>query len=63
MKVKSFQKKKKKIDRNEKELFLITFVLLRRSMLLEYQSLRGKIKKEKKWKEIKYSIDKRIRTR
>lgn len=63
MKVKSFQKKKKKIDRNEKELFLITFVLLRRSMLLDYQSLRGKIKKEKKWKEIKYSIDKRIRTR
>lgn len=62
MKVKSFQKKKK-IDRNEKELFLITFVLLRRSMLLDYQSLRGKIKKEKKWKEIKYSIDKRIRTR
>lgn len=50
MKVKFFQKKK--VDRNKKELFLITFV--------SKVDLRGKIKKKKKkWKEVKCSIDKR----
>lgn len=54
MKVKFFQKKKK-VDRNEKELFLITFVLPRRSISVE----KLKKKKKKKWKEVKCSIDKR----
>lgn len=53
MKVKFFQKKKK-VDRNEKELFLITFVLPRRSISVEKLK-----KKKKKWKEVKCSIDKR----
>lgn len=53
MKVKFFQKKK--VDRNKKELFLITFVLPRRSISVE--KLKKK-KKEKVRKEVKYSIDK-----
>lgn len=52
MKVKFFQKKK--VDGNEKELFLITFVLPRRSISVEKLK-----KKKKKWKEVKCSIDKR----
>lgn len=54
MKVKFFQKKK--VDRNEKELFLITFVLPRRSISVEKLK---KEKKEKVRKEVKCSIDKR----
>lgn len=53
MKVKFFQKKK--VDGNEKELFLITFVLPRRSISVE----KLKKKKKKKWKEVKCNIDKR----
>lgn len=54
MKVKFFQKKK--VDRNKKELFLITFILPRRSISVE--KLKKK-KKKKVRKEVKCSIDKR----
>lgn len=59
MKVKFFQKKK--VDGNEKELFLITFVLPRRSISVE------KLKKKKKEKvegsKMQYRQEERIRTR